>query len=236
MKLFLCFILAFLLPTLLLAQKKKMTVKDWHTIALKKIEAENWKGSISDLNKGIQVDSTYPPFYSLRALCKKSLGDTLGTLSDLTFAIQYARDKTDSAIYHFNRGYFKHGVKDYAGAIQDYQNVVKITPDYWSGYSLLTFELLYAKRYAEAEKEARATLLMPDVDASSQFYLQKSLAYAHLFQNRYDQASEIFRKILVSPPESVNVIETLQEDKKEFTLAGLQHPDLLKLLTIAKKK
>ena len=217
------------------AQKKKMTVQNWWENAEKKVESQNYKSAIIDINKGLALDSTHPHLYSLRSLCKGNIEDKKGEYEDLLLAAKYSRTKNDSVMYRFNLALSNHARKQYDKAVEYYREMLKIMPEYTGGYSAFIMELLYAKRFEEAEKEAKALLLM-DSDVQTQFYLQRTLAYALLFQNRGSQAEEIFTKICRNIPEGVNIEETLQSDKKDFTEAGLQHHDLAKLYAVAKKQ
>ena len=89
---------------------------------LKEIEDEKWNKSIEYLDKEIE-NSKNQEAYSNRGFSKFVLGDYLGSIKDLNFALDI--DKTDiSALSLRSRANFE--IKNYEGVISDIDSLIKL--------------------------------------------------------------------------------------------------------------
>jgi len=116
-----------------------------------KNQLKDYKGAIGDFNKAVEIDPDYANAYYNRGLSKRLLKNFDGSVSDFTKAIELlpqwdiinkheSSNNTDfmkiEALLTFvcdaynNRGLSKHDLKDYDGAIEDFDKAI-----YASNYS-----------------------------------------------------------------------------------------------------
>ena len=93
--------------------------------AYAKHDLEDYKGSIVDYTKAIELDPEYTNAYHNRAISKDDLEDYKGAIEDYTKAIEL--DPNDSDTYS-NRGLTKGILEDHKGAIEDYTKVIELDP------------------------------------------------------------------------------------------------------------
>lgn len=85
----------------------------------------NWKGAIVRYRQAIQCDPTYGRAYTNLGFALNRLGNYLDSIEVLTKGIEVAGD--DRILLHRlldNRGFSKSNLKDFAGAIEDYDRAV----------------------------------------------------------------------------------------------------------------
>jgi tetratricopeptide (TPR) repeat protein len=90
-----------------------------------KLDAEDYKGAISDFTEAIKINPKDGVAYFNRGLAKDYLEDYKGAISDYTEAIKINPKDGDA---YFNRGVAKGSLEDYKGAISDYTEAIKINP------------------------------------------------------------------------------------------------------------
>ena len=95
MKLLLCLALAFLLPTMLPAQKKLKTAEEYYTRGISKSESKP-ESALSDLDAVLKLDSLYCGAYSAIASIKQQKKDYKAALRFYTKAIECTRSLRDN--------------------------------------------------------------------------------------------------------------------------------------------
>ena len=99
-----------------------------------KMYQQDLKGSIDDLNKGIEINPNIAEVYVDRGLVKEGLKDLQGSIDDFTKAIEMEPnlDKKCPDIFpdiYINRGISKGILKDLKGAIDDFSKAIEIDPN-----------------------------------------------------------------------------------------------------------
>jgi tetratricopeptide (TPR) repeat protein len=83
-----------------------------------KSKISSWEeGSIKDLNKGIEIESTFEIAYNYRGNVKSDMGDLFGAIDDYNRALEIS---PKYAFCLFNRGIVKLDLIDYEGAKADF--------------------------------------------------------------------------------------------------------------------
>ena len=96
-----------------------------------KLDAEDYKGAISDFTEAIKINPKDGDTYYNRGIAKEDLEDYKGAISDYTKAIKI--NPKDGYAY-FDRGFAKENLNDYEGALSDYNKGIKIYPEDGEGY------------------------------------------------------------------------------------------------------
>ena len=92
-----------------------------------KFEVANYKDSIVDYNKALELSPTEICLvYSMRGNAKRNLGDLDGAISDQNKALSLDPLYVDG---YFNRSSAKFKMGNFSGAIEDYTKVIKINPN-----------------------------------------------------------------------------------------------------------
>jgi len=112
-----------------------------------KLDAEDYKGAISDFTEAIKINPDDGDAYFNRGFAKENLEDYKDAISDYTEAIKINPWYADA--YH-NRGILKRELKDFKGAISDFTEVIKINPKSGDAY----FELGVVKENLKDYKGA----------------------------------------------------------------------------------
>jgi tetratricopeptide (TPR) repeat protein len=138
--------LIFLLLSLCLyTEGYSQTANEYTRSAGFKHSHEDYRGTISDINKAIELEPNNTQAYELRASAKNNLQDYRGAIMDYTKAIQlheslynevgiYNTTNFDIARRYYNRAICKEKLKDYRGAIADYNKAIDNKPDDYSFY------------------------------------------------------------------------------------------------------
>ena len=105
-----------------------------------KMYQQDLKGSIDDLNKGIEINPNIAEVYVDRGLVKEGLKDLQGSIDDFTKAIEMEPNlaKKCPDIFpdiYINRGISKGILKDLKGAIDDFSKAIEIDPNIAPVYS-----------------------------------------------------------------------------------------------------
>ena len=92
-----------------------------------KIDLKDYKGSLADFNKAIELNPNCAIAYRCRGVSKGALKkDYNGAIADYTKALEL--DPNFSAVY-FHRGCAKTSLEDYNGAISDYSKAIELNPN-----------------------------------------------------------------------------------------------------------
>ena len=93
--------------------------------AFDKLNAEDYKGAISDFTEVLKINPKNENAYYNRGIAKANLEDYKGAISDYTKVIKI--NPKDGESYH-GRGLAKGYLEDYKGAISDFTESIKINP------------------------------------------------------------------------------------------------------------
>jgi tetratricopeptide (TPR) repeat protein len=117
--------------------------------------------AIADLDMAIRYQPDFIKAYSNRAIAKAMLKDYPGAVADLDRVV--AREKSEEA--YINRGTLRNEMKEFALAIRDFGEAVKINPSCANCYYALGFACYRAARYPDAVKAFTACIgLNPSAD------------------------------------------------------------------------
>jgi protein O-mannosyl-transferase len=104
----------------------------WFNLATSKLLSQDFNGAIEAFNRTLKIDSLYGDAYFNRGYAKfYGLHDNQGALYDLKTALKYI--KNDYMLY-FNLGVVQFTVNDYEGAMNAFNNAIKVKnyyPDAW---------------------------------------------------------------------------------------------------------
>ena len=142
------------------AQKKKMTAQDYAVRAYNNLESNPGK-ALTDYEAAVKLDTLLCAAYVGIANIKSRKNDYISALKYYTKAIDCykdMRDKQGLMMNTWNRAICKHGMKDFEGALQDYDTIIAFDSSYATGYTLSAFELLFLKKYDEAIGKAKKVL------------------------------------------------------------------------------
>ncbi len=84
--------------------------------------------SIVYFTRAIELNPGNPMLYRLRAKSYAECSDTMRVLEDISFALALKSDYLDAYLDRAN--YYEYTLRDYRNAIEDYDKVVKIDPEY----------------------------------------------------------------------------------------------------------
>jgi tetratricopeptide (TPR) repeat protein len=87
-----------------------------------KFRAEDYQGTIQDIEAALKINPDYAPAYSLRGDAKVQLKDYEGALADENKAIAL---KPDYQTAYYTKGLIEFGLKDYNGAIITFNKVIE---------------------------------------------------------------------------------------------------------------
>ena len=107
-----------------------MGIEDYNIRGIKQFEQENYEGAIEDFSTAIQLDPTYYQSYLNRADSWSALGNFNQALQDLSMSI-----RIKPTWVGFNkRGNAKSNLKDYQGALEDFDSSIDLNPKYNYNY------------------------------------------------------------------------------------------------------
>ena len=95
-------------------------------------ETGNYKSSIANYTKAIELDPNFSDAYYNRGISKDDLEDYYGAISDYTKTIEL--DPNDAGAY-VNRGVSKRKLKNYHGAIADQTKAIELDPNFADAYT-----------------------------------------------------------------------------------------------------
>jgi serine/threonine protein kinase/Tfp pilus assembly protein PilF len=106
--------------------------------------------AMEQIEKAIQCAPTLDVLYRIRAQLHLALRDPAAALADLDKAIQVGRNPNTLAEDHFDRGRILQLGKNYEQAVSDYDEVLRLRPEYAEANRLRGKALLELQRYQEA--------------------------------------------------------------------------------------
>ena len=102
---------------------KSQTATQYIDNAIKKMKNNNFVGAITDLDNAISKNSRSDYAYALRAYCKGELGDSRGSVNDLTKAIAI---NPNEAEFYYNRGIHYMILKNLHSALADFTKAISL--------------------------------------------------------------------------------------------------------------
>lgn len=195
MKLLLCLSLAFLLPTVLPAQKKLKTAEEYYTRGSQFLESKPER-AMSDFNAALKLDSLYCAAYSTIAAIHQQKKDYKTALQFHTKAVECMRSKGDNQgviMFTWNRAMCKHEAKNYEGALEDYKTIIGTDSSSATGYILASMEYLFLKQYEQSIKTAKMILDLSNPTNDDKMSAQRCIAHALLLQGKTEEALSIHK-------------------------------------------
>lgn len=181
--------------------------------------------AIADLNQSIQYDAAYGTAYWNRSLYWEKKFEYQKASDDVSKAIDIYKTKdnakSDLAILHRNRGYYKYLLGNYQAALADEELAQTYNPSYSSLYwdKGLIYESL--EQYDRAvENYSNAINLEEDKIDQASLYRNRSLSYRNLLQ--YGKAMQDINKAISLNPEYRDAYRNravLHEYKKQYAEA-----------------
>lgn len=162
------------------------------------IQSNKYKQALQDLNKVIEIDSTFEPGYVERGRLKNLLQDYEGAVADFTKSITLNNNKLDPYYAHYSRGLIYMDQGKYELALQDFDRSLELDP---------TLELGYVARGRLKSKMNRDEDAIADYNKCLQlnnfnFYALNSKCTLLQDLNRIDEAIEVVSKAIQIYPDS----------------------------------
>lgn len=88
------------------------------------------KAAIAEYSEVIRLDKNYGYAFLNRGSLRQGLGDLKGAIEDYTQAINVKQDESCSACAYYNRGYARSDQNNYAEAERDYNEALKLEPNF----------------------------------------------------------------------------------------------------------
>ena len=129
--------------------------------------------ALADLNSAIELNPTYPEAYGLRGQLKSNLGQYDEAIVDFDYAIRLIQDAPEEDIhnadsicvgYGFARAEAKNKLKQYMGAIADYDAIISLQPSNADAY----FRRGIAKGFLNDRKSEAFTDLHKSLDLAEE--------------------------------------------------------------------
>ena len=131
-RLVMIFIIAIMITTLPIFA---VSAEDYYAAAQKAYQQGNYNEAISNIDNAIKLDSTKVDYYLVRAQIKINLKNfTEAIVDDLNKVIELNPKNPKIVEIYNNRGYAKYHLKDYTGAITDYNKAIELDPKYALAY------------------------------------------------------------------------------------------------------
>lgn len=106
-----------------------LNVEAFRLRGMTKRDLNDFAGAMRDYNLALEIEPLDPYLYSSRAVLKQRLSDFKGSLADFDLAIQF---NPEVSFFYFARGNLRNDdLKDYAGAISDYDKCIELTAPEW---------------------------------------------------------------------------------------------------------
>lgn len=178
------------------AQKKKMTAQDYAIRADKNLES-NPNKALVDYEAALKLDTLFCSAYNSIASIKSQKNDYVAALKYYNKAVDCAKsmhDEQGTIMNTWNRAMYKHQIKDFEGALQDYESIIALNSSYTTGYTLSAFELLFLKKYDESEKRAKQVLTLSDITEDDKMTVERCIAHSLLLKGYVEKALEIHKK------------------------------------------
>lgn len=115
------------------APPSQTTADDWYLQAQTKIQREDYKGAISDLDQAIQLKPDYSAAYSARGFAHARLAQASSSLADSEQAIRLDPDNAQAYVV---RGLVRSRIGELDGALADASQGLRLNPQHPSGYGL----------------------------------------------------------------------------------------------------
>ena len=104
---------------------QNLTSEDYFKSGLAKDKRKDFKGSIEEYTKAIEMNPLYAEAYYYRGLAKSDMSDFQGAVEDFSKAIEIKPDYSDA---YTNRGAAKSELEDYNVSIPDYNKAIELNP------------------------------------------------------------------------------------------------------------
>jgi tetratricopeptide (TPR) repeat protein len=152
--------------------RDKLIVFDYILSAEQKIDLQDFKGAIEDLNKAIKINPEYILAYHKRGRAKYSAKDFQGSIQDHSKVI--ALDP-NHVLSYLGRAYAKDELGRYEDAIEDYSKVIELKGDYYFiilswAYSGRALDKVRFKDYQGAVKDFSMSIENDSSNASIYFH------------------------------------------------------------------
>ncbi len=169
---------------------------------------KNYDDSVRNFNDALRLNPGHvaakkhrASAYNMQGLNHVSTGNHTQAVNDFTEAIA---DHGAEPIFLFNRGVSNHALKKYDEAIRDFNEAVRLNPEYISAkqqragaYNWRGFNSSNAKNYAAAITDFTAAIA--DNPAESNFFFNRGVSHNGL--NQYDDAIRDFSEALRLKPD-----------------------------------
>lgn len=115
--------------------QEELQAEESYNRAMKKYQAEDFNGAISDFTEAIHLIPQFAAAYGHRAIMRKNIGDIDGAIADYTKAIEFSTAYPYYAEYYYhNRGISYHIQGEYDKAIADYTQAIYLNPQLSEAY------------------------------------------------------------------------------------------------------
>lgn len=94
-------------------------------------ELGDWEQAIAYMDRAIELDSQYTPYYLTRSDCKNAAGLVEEAILDMDY---YISQEPENSWAYYRRGWFKDHNGDVEGAMDDYTTSIAFDPEYAYAY------------------------------------------------------------------------------------------------------
>lgn len=187
--------------------------KGYFERGLAKYRLKDYTGALDDMNKAIELDSSYGQAYLYRGRCKKALKDKSGAVADFQKSLEL---NPDSANYYLRSGWTKVLIKDFNGALADFDKAISLKSDFPEAFIKRGETKNLMGDYSSAIRDFNQALVFDSNNADA----HRRRAFANFKLKNYTQAmqdnetaKELFQKQgnFEGYKSSVDSINTLRE-------------------------
>ncbi len=175
------------------ARPSQTTADDWYLQAQAKIQQEDYKGAISDLDQALQLKPDYSAAYSARGFAHARLAQASSALADSEQAVRLDPDNSQAYLV---RGLVRSRIGELEGALADANQGLKLNPQHPSGYGLRsTIKFLMADYPgAAADMQQTAQLMRSQGNTTGAQQVEQGLSVFKKLQ----PGAETFRHFLAT--------------------------------------
>jgi tetratricopeptide (TPR) repeat protein len=161
------------------------TAQDYLNRGYQRKGKKDFQGAISDFTEAIRLDPKNARAYNERWLVRyQHTGDFQGAIADQTAILRLNISNSSNALAYERRGNTRLKIEDFQGAIDDFNQLIRLRPNHWAGYRRRGDARLKIGDFQGAIDDASAAIRIDSQNFGG--YWSRSLGY--LLLKDYNQA------------------------------------------------
>lgn len=175
------------------APPTQTTADDWYLQAQAKIQKEDYKGAIADLDQALNLKPDYSAAFSSRGFAQARLSQASSSLADSEQAL---RLDPENAQAYLVRGLVRSRIGELDGALADANQGLKLNPKHPSGYGLRSTVKFLMADYpgAVADMQQTAALMRSQGNSAGAKQVEQGVAVLQQLQSK----PETFQQFLAT--------------------------------------